>query len=89
MYACMQCTYIHNCIFFLVGSGDFNLYTSEMNLTRYSFSSSITMDALRDDEDRTDEMFESLRLRLIHEPNVLPPNIVLGSTVVTIENVGT
>ena len=47
------------------------------------------MEALRDDEDRTDEMFESLRLRLIHEPNVLPPNIVLGSTVVTIENVGT
>ena len=84
----MQCTYVHNSIFFPVGSGDFNLYTSEMNLTNSSLSSSITVEALRDDEDETDEMFESFRLRLIHEPNVLPPNIVLGSTVVTIENVG-
>ena len=47
------------------------------------------MEALRDDEDVTDGMFESLRLRLIHEPNVLPPNVVLRTAVITIENVGT
>ena len=82
-------TCVHDSIFFPIGSGDFNLHTSEMNLTNNSFSDSITVEALRDDEDRTDEMFESFRLRLIHEPDVLPPNIVLGSTVVTIENVGT
>ena len=45
------------------------------------------MEALRDDEEN-DRMFESLRLRLIHEPNVLPPNVVLRTAVITIENVG-
>ena len=76
-------------VFLPIGSGDFNLFTSEISLTSNSLSSSITVEALRDDEDMTDEMFESFRLVLTHGPNVLPPSIILGSTVVTIENVGT
>ena len=82
----MQRTYI--VFFFHLGPRDFNLYTSELLVTSDSFSRGITIEALRDDEDRTDGMFESFRLRLMHEPNVLPPNVVLRRTVITIENVG-
>ena len=80
--------YTDTSMFFRVGSGDFNLYTTELFLTRDSLSSGITIEALRDDEDRRDKMFESFRLRLVHQPNVLPPNIVLGTAVITIENIG-
>ena len=73
---------------FPIGSGDFNLYTTELLLTRDSLSNHITIEAVRDDEDRRDRMFESFRLRLVHQPNILPPNIVLGTAIITIENIG-
>ena len=78
----------HIVTFSCIGPGDFNLYTTELFLGMDSLSSGITIDALRDDEDRNDGMFESFRLTLVHQPNVLPPNIVLGTAVITIENIG-
>ena len=74
--------------YFHIGVEDFNLYTSELLLTRDALSSGINVEAVRDDEDKSDGMFESFRLRLRHGPNILPPNVVLGRTVITIENVG-
>ena len=75
----------HIVTFSCIGPGDFNLYTTELFLGMDSLSSGITIDALRDDEDRNDGMFESFRLTLVH---LLPPNIVFGTAVITIENIG-
>ena len=67
---------------------DFNLYTTELVLTNDSFIYNITLEAFRDDEDKTEDEFESFRLEIGHGAGVLPDNVILGTTVITIMNVG-
>ena len=38
--------------------------------------------------DHMDDMFESFRLELSHPLEIVPPNVVLGATVITIQDVG-
>lgn len=73
----------------LLGPGDFNLYTTSLNLSRDSFRGDVILEAIRDGFEKEND-FESFQLNLLeqHVPPILPGNVMLGATVITIENVG-
>lgn len=75
------------CIFCVGLEDDFDIFTTELVFTNDSLTDKITLEAFRDDEQGREE-FESFLLELIHGANILPDNIVLDETVITIMDVG-
>ena len=71
----------------LLGREDFHLYTTDLNLRSDSFREDVILEAIRDGFEKEDDI-ESFQLSLLELPRILPGNVVLGTTVITIENVG-
>lgn len=80
--------YIHGLFLLFQDADDFNLLTRQLNVSSDSFRDTLTLEAILDEFGHDNDTFESFRLNLIHLPDILPQNIVLGATVITIEDVG-
>ena len=67
---------------------DFDLLTTELTLRRDSPQGAVAIQIPRDGLDNDDAPFESFVLELGDPLGLVPPNIVLKNTKITIENVG-
>lgn len=74
------------CMF--LGDEDFNLYTTDLNFRSNSFREDVILEAVRDGFENKENDFESFQLNLLEPRRILPGNVLVGTTVITIENVG-
>lgn len=67
---------------------DFNLLTTEITLRRDFLQGFVAIQVPHDGLDNDDAPFESFSLELGDPLGLVPPNIVLKNTIITIKNVG-
>lgn len=71
----------------LLGPEDINLYTTDLNLRSDSLREDVILEAIRDGFKKENDI-ESFRLDLVEPTRILPGNVMLGTTVIEIQNVG-
>ena len=64
------------------------LYNPIIQLARGSAGSTLILEIVLDDFHSIEDAVESFVLQLLHNADILPPNVVLGTTVISIMNVG-
>ena len=71
-----------------VGFEDFKLYSPTIELGMGSTGSTIMLEIVLDDFRNSEDAVESFILQLLHSADILPQNVVLGTAVIRVMDVG-
>lgn len=86
--------YIIICVYnflsqFFLESDDFFIFNPVVGLAKESAVKDLIIEVTLDEFGKeTDSSVESFALQLLHDANILPPNFVLGTTVISMIDVG-